>query len=56
MTLSKFEKKMKRDGARNPSAVATFVGKKKYGVKKFNQKAQAGRKATGYKRGPNKKK
>lgn len=51
--LSKFEKRVKSDGAKNPHAVAAYIGAKKYGKKKFEAKAQGGRKKTGYRRRKN---
>jgi hypothetical protein len=36
-----------KSGARNPAAVAAAAGRKKYGAKKFNAAARAGRKMKG---------
>jgi len=38
------EKAARASGARNPAAVAAAAGIKKYGVKRMEQMAQAGRK------------
>jgi len=36
-----------KHGARNPGAVAAAVGRRKYGAKKFNAAARAGKKMRG---------
>lgn len=38
------EKSAKLGGAKNPGAVAAFIGRKKYGKKRFQQMAAAGKK------------
>lgn len=38
------EASAKASGARNPAAVAAAIGRKKYGAKRFNAMARAGRK------------
>lgn len=36
--------KLKRKGARSPKALAAWIGRKKYGKKRFSKLASAGRK------------
>tara|TARA_R100001594_G_C3879027_1_gene225437 strand:- start:251 stop:466 length:216 start_codon:yes stop_codon:yes gene_type:complete len=36
--------KLKKKGAKNPKALAAFIGRKKYGKKKMTKMAAAGRK------------
>lgn len=38
------EKKLSKRGARTPKALAAFIGRKKFGKKKFQQLAAKGRK------------
>lgn len=40
---------MKKKGIRNPGAVAASIGRKKYGAKKFNKAAAAGKSLRGAK-------
>jgi len=35
--------KLKKKGIKNPSALAAFIGRKKFGKKKFQDKSRAGR-------------
>lgn len=37
------EKKLSAKEATNPGTLAAFIGRKKYGVKKFNKLAKAGK-------------
>tara|TARA_R110002020_G_scaffold144633_4_gene317693 strand:+ start:2638 stop:2760 length:123 start_codon:yes stop_codon:yes gene_type:complete len=39
------EKVAKAKGAKDPGALAAYIGRKKHGDKKFNQMAQEGKKA-----------
>ena len=39
------EKVAKAKGAKDPGALAAYIGRKKYGDKKFNKMAQEGKKA-----------
>ena len=38
-------KKLKKKGAKNPKALAAWIGRKKYGKKKFQALAKKGRKS-----------
>lgn len=42
--FSRLSGKLKRKGARNPDALAAYIGRKKYGKKKFAKMSAAGRK------------
>lgn len=45
---SRFEllvRKLRRRGIRNPRALAAFIGRKKFGKKRFQEMALAGRRA-----------
>jgi len=42
--FKKVEEEAKKSGAKNPAAVAAAAGIKKYGVKKMEKMAQAGKK------------
>lgn len=42
--------KLKRRGARNPRALAAYIGRKKYGAKRMARKAAAGRRLKALKR------
>ena len=42
--FKKIEEEAKKSGAKNPAAVAAAAGIKKYGVKKMEKMAQAGKK------------
>jgi hypothetical protein len=37
------KQKLAKKGAKNPGALAAFIGRKKYGAKKFNAMAKKGR-------------
>ena len=37
------EKKLAKGGASNPGALAAYIGRKKYGAKRFNKAAAAGK-------------
>ena len=41
--FSKLAKKLKKQGVRDPKALAASIGRKKYGKKKFQKMAAAGR-------------
>ena len=41
--FSKLAKQLKRKGVRNPKALAASIGRKKYGKKKFQKMAAAGK-------------
>jgi hypothetical protein len=41
--FKKLTKSLKRGGARNPKALAAYIGRKKYGKKKFQKLATKGR-------------
>lgn len=41
--FSQLKSKLASKGARNPGALAAFIGRKKYGAKKFNSLAQKGK-------------
>lgn len=45
--FKKVEANAAKHGARNPGAVAASIGRKKYGAKKFNAAARAGKKMRG---------
>jgi hypothetical protein len=40
--FSNLEKSLKRQGAKNPGALAASIGRKKYGNKRMNQMARTG--------------
>ena len=42
--FKKLTKKLRKKGARNPKALAAWIGRKKYGKKKFQRMAAQGRK------------
>ncbi len=42
--FKKLKSELKKKGAKTPGALAAFIGRKKYGNKKFNAMAKAGRK------------
>lgn len=42
--FKKLENKLAAKGAKHPAALAAYIGRKKYGKKKFQQMAQRGRK------------
>jgi hypothetical protein len=45
--VSRFKKlsgKLKKKGATNPDALAAYIGRRKYGKKKFQQMSKRGRK------------
>jgi len=51
---SRFKKltgQLRQKGAKNPKALAAWIGRKKYGKKKFQQMAAAGRKRKKTKKG-----
>lgn len=41
--FSKLSKKLKARGVKNSDALTAYIGRKKYGKKKFQEMAQAGR-------------
>ena len=41
------KKKLAKRGAKNPAALAAFIGRKKYGKKKFAKLSAAGRRSDG---------
>jgi hypothetical protein len=41
--FKKLTKNLKKKGAKNPKALAAFIGRKKYGKKKFQKLAAKGR-------------
>jgi|TARA_R100001143_G_C3354977_1_gene131778 hypothetical protein len=41
--FKKLTKKLKKKGAKNPKALAAYIGRKKYGKKKFQKLAAKGR-------------
>lgn len=43
MGFDKLAKALKRKGAKNPDALASWIGRKKYGKKEFQAKAKAGK-------------
>lgn len=42
--FAKLKKSLSRKGVKNPGALAAYIGRKKYGAKKFNKLAAKGRK------------
>ncbi len=42
--FKRLTKKLKKRGSKNPKALAAWIGRKKYGKKKFQQLANKGRK------------
>lgn len=42
--FARLQSQLKRRGARNPAALAAFIGRKKYGAKRFAQLSAQGRK------------
>lgn len=42
--FKRLTKKLKKKGSKNPKALAAWIGRKKYGKKKFQQLANKGRK------------
>lgn len=41
--FSKLSNKLKSRGVKNPDALAAYIGRKKYGKKKFEKMSEAGR-------------